>query len=427
MRGFLETRLTWLAALLLALCVVGYPVAGLIAATMDWPSRWASVPFRAVVALLALTVAVLMWRSQPLNRWSWLLGVWLALYSIRLSSNVLEGHPAAMHEILFFCLAVVLPVLAFLKCNLRDIEPKVRTLIIWLGTGILTIAIAGEYLGWFGANSYTFSGRLSTSTLNPITLGHVAASLLLASVAWSAKNDYKKLLIALSLMSLSLVGMSYAGSRGPFVALIAALAVFLFATPKGGGIALVHRVKIVSIMGLAIWLMWNPLPMNHLITQSSLQRGMSNDVVESRLTKLEGLQQDRLALSDEASETRQKLLMSSLAAFLANPVFGVSNWTANEGQYPHNLALEAFQNLGIAGGSIFLLLLVVGSFRAWGRIRHGEYMVPLLFFQALVGGQFSGSLYAHAQLWTSLALLLGSSVITGKQQTSEKMCQFDRK
>lgn len=57
MTDFLGTRLTWLAALLLAFCVVRKPVAGLIAARVDWPNRWASSPFRTDFALKPFGVA----------------------------------------------------------------------------------------------------------------------------------------------------------------------------------------------------------------------------------------------------------------------------------------------------------------------------------------------------------------------------------
>jgi O-antigen ligase len=130
---------------------------------------------------------------------------------------------------------------------------------------------------------------------------------------------------------------------------------------------------------------------------------------QKRLAALEIDRQNRLGLSDGAAQSRLPLLKSSVEAFIQNPILGISNWMVNGGQYPHNLLLESFQNLGIVGGAVFVALLVAGSYRAWRRIRIGHYLVPMLFFQALVAGQFSGSLYAHAQLWGTLALLLGAS------------------
>lgn len=413
MRGFPEIWLTWLSAVLFALCVLGYPVAGLIAAVMDWPSRWTSVPFRGLVALIALTVALPIWRSQPLNKWHLLLCVWFALYLIRLSSNVFAGHPSSIYEVMFFCLAVVLPVFAFFKCNLGDIERKVLVLIIWLSAGILMFSIAGAYLNWFGDNNLTYAaGRLSLTTLNPITLGNVAGSLILASLVWNKKTNCIKLLIFFALISLGLLAIGFTSSRGSFVALISSLAVLLVATPWSGREALVRLSTIFCIMCLAIWFMWKPPLANDFVRYNNLQKGFSESI-DSRMDRIEILKRERLTWSDAAANTRWVLFKSSLYTFLENPVFGASNWTANKGVYPHNLIIEAFQNLGIAGGGMFLLLLVVGGFRAWERIRLGEHMVlPLLFFQALVGGQFSGSLYGNVQLWSTLVLLLGSSFIS---------------
>lgn len=493
MIGTLRKHQALLAAVLLALCAVGYPVAGLLAAVMDWPSRWTSVPFRAGVAMLSVTLlALLPWRGRPLSQWAWVLAGWLALYALRLAHNVLEAYPGAAHEMLFFGLAVVLPVIALIRCDLDAVETRLRAPVVWLAAGIVAAAIVGDYLGWFGANSFTFTGRLSTSTVNPITLGHTAVSLLLALVAWQIQGESRYRWVLWALVGLGLIGLSYAGSRGPYVALLFALGLLILAVPAVGGRLLAGRAAALLVVIAAAVLFLHPLPVNHLIAQSDQQRlerlvfqggqkhqerqeiqtsqGSEQQSMESeaevtaesgrdfrsatqkrlrrleeerqeiqtteksgqqsmggeakasaesvrdfssatqmRLEHLEVDRQNRLDLSDGATQTRLALLKSSVKAFIQNPILGISNWMVNGGQYPHNLILESFQNLGIVGGAVFVALLVVGSFRAWRRIRSGQYLVAMLFFQALMAGQFSGSLYAHAQLWGTLALLLGAN------------------
>jgi hypothetical protein len=451
MIGTLRKHQALLAAVLLALCAVGYPVAGLLAAVMDWPSRWTSVPFRAGVAMLSVTLlALLPWRGRPLSQWAWALAGWLALYALRLAHNVLEAYPGAAHELLFFSLAVVLPVIALIRCDLDAVETRLRAPVVWLAAGIVAAAIVGDYLGWFGANSFMFTGRLSTSTVNPITLGHTAVSLLLALVAWQIQGESRYRWVLWALVGLGLIGLSYAGSRGPYVALLFALGLLILVVPAVGGRLLAGRAAALLVVIAAAVLFLHPLPVNHLIAQSDLQRqerlallqgrqihqerqeiqtsqksgqqsmgseakattesgrGFSS-ATQKRLEHLEVDRQNRLDLSDGATQTRLALFKSSVKAFIQNPILGISNWMVNGGQYPHNLILESFQNLGIVGGAVFVALLVVGSFRAWRRIRTGQYLVAMLFFQALMAGQFSGSLYAHAQLWGTLALLLGAN------------------
>jgi hypothetical protein len=450
MIGILRKHQALLAAVLLALCAVGYPAAGLLAAAMDWPSRWTSIPFRAGVAMLSVTLLALSpLRRRPLPYWAWVLVGWLALYALRLSHNTLEAYPGAAHELLFFSLAVVLPVIALIRCDLGAVESRLRAPVIWLAASIVALAIVGDYLGWFGANSFTFTGRLSTSTVNPITLGHTAVTLLLALVAWQMQGESRYRWVQWALVGLGLVGLSYAGSRGPYVAQLSTLGILILAAPAVVGRFLAGRAAAVLIAIAAGVLLFHPLPINHLIAQSDLQRqermallggqkhqerqetqtaqkmrpqslGSETKLTpesrrdftlntQKRLAALEIDRQNRLGLSDGAAQSRLPLLKSSVEAFIQNPILGISNWMVNGGQYPHNLLLESFQNLGIVGGAVFVALLVAGSYRAWRRIRIGHYLVPMLFFQALVAGQFSGSLYAHAQLWGTLALLLGAS------------------
>jgi O-antigen ligase len=412
-----------LCSWLFALSVVGYPVVGLLVAALDWPSRWMSAPFRAGVALIAAIVAVQCWQRPSPTKWTWALLAWLALYALRLVGNLTEAPIGARDELMFFILVVAMPVIALANSSLRD-DDITLPLVCLAGTAVI-FASVGEFLGVFGANSLTFSGRLQFSTLNGVTLGHTAATLLIAALALPLKETGPRVSIAFVVLVLfALATLSMTSARGAFVALAAALAFAFSCAPYGDKAHLWGRPAIVFILGAATLLFLQPVPIGPLVEKSFLVRIEADlrdkSVSAERIDKLqrfrpfireraEPQRKERMSFDDRATVERIALLKASGQAFLENPLTGISNWAANGGKYPHNSVLEAFQNLGMFGGAAFVCLLLVGIRRAWETLRSGEMLIPLLYVQAVVASQFSGSLYANAQLWITLAMLLGTS------------------
>jgi O-antigen ligase len=240
---------------------------------------------------------------------------------------------------------------------------------------------------------------------------------LLAIISWNISNQQQHLWIVITLASLGIAGLSMAGSRGPFLSLgVAIFCLLLVNTNKDGFTS--SKFLPITILTLAFLAFWNPLPMKHLITQSYCQKLLSEEYneeesctdfdaeIQERISLIDKEKVDRTEFSDAASVNRLALWQASSQAVFESPIFGKSNWEVNKGQYPHNLTLEAFQNLGLVGGVGFIGLLLVGCYRAWQCLRSGKLLLPMLFVQALVASQFSGSLYAFASLWVTLALLL---------------------
>jgi hypothetical protein len=396
---------------LFALSVVGYPIVGLLVAAMDWPSRWMSAPFRAGVAILAATLITLNWRKLPRTTWTWLLLAWLALYALRLIGNVSEGHLGTKDELLFFVLTVALPVMALADAAIRDTD--IAAPLACLAGAAVIFALIGESLGVFGAHSLTFTSQLQFSTLNAITLGHTAVILLISAVALPLKGAEPSrlaLLVVLVMLALATLGMTNA--RGPFVALVVVLTMMLASTPAAGKTLLNGRPAIACILAAATLLFLQPPPITYFAENSVRAWVMANPEAvppKSMHDEIVQTRRNRALLVDRAAVARKPLLERSWIAFMDNPITGASNWEANGGKYPHNSILEAFQNLGVFGGAAFVCLLVVGFRRAWDTMRSGEMLVPLLYVQAFVASQFSGSLYASAQLFITLALLLGTT------------------
>ncbi len=411
------------AAWLLVLCVAGYPLVGLLAAAWDFPSLWASIPFRLGVAMLALGLAVGTWGERQLTSWAWTLLAWFGLYLVRLIYNVVAGYDAATRELVLFVLMSVIPVGAFLKADIKQIDWRTCVPLTCFSAAVLVIAIAGELLGLFGANSLTFTGRLGVTTVNPITLGHISATLLLSVVVlfWYCPAMHSVLLMFLA--ALGLAGLTTTNSRGPFIAGFVSLAFLVVTAPKKWHHDFSSRFLPIALLGLMALLFWCPLSIDRIITQSDHIRQMlrgnratcttadvttKHDITKQNLNLIHEEKRDRLVFSDESAMLRLKLLQSSLKATLDNPLFGISNWETQFCNYPHNIILESFQNIGIFGGMMLVVLLLRGVQNAVLQLLAGCPLIPVLFIQAAVAAQVSGSLYAHAQLWVTLAILLES-------------------
>ncbi len=73
--------------------------------------------------------------------------------------------------------------------------------------------------------------------------------------------------------------------------------------------------------------------------------------------------------------------------------------------YPHDLYVEAPMALGIPLGLVFIGMAVFGAFRAWKELKGDNYLLGLLYFQGMLAGTISGSLFAAALFWIVLAIL----------------------
>lgn len=415
-----------LAVGLLAICLFGYPAAGVLSAIINLPTMYTSVPYRALVASLACILVIISWQNPRTDYWRLLFLLFILLFSLRLTYNYSEGYPGATKEFLLFFSTCALPSIALMNFHINDIERNSSLILIGLISAILTSVIVGEYIGAFGFFSMSFTGRLSLTSINPITLGHLSASLLLILLSWYLKGKHKGYwFFPLALTFLGFGGLSYAGSRGAYLALVIPLLLLILPNMRNGNFFTKTNLTTITLIFISIFLYISPLP-NQNLTRASINTYLENyclnnpetsDASPSKykctesywneyvdLTRLEEYKRHRLAGSSVSE--RIELLNLSIVAFLNNPILGVSNWEVHNGSYPHNLTLEAFQTVGAVGGTIFIVLIALCGYISWLRLKEGKYLISLLFLQALVAGQFSGSLYGHAQLWTTMALLL---------------------
>lgn len=240
------------------------------------------------------------------------------------------------------------------------------------------------------------SGRARLETLNPISLGHLGASLFLLSLAaFLQKEKFRRRHIFLIAAGVAL-GISLlvgSNSRGPIIATAAAL-FFAWLTLKGRRKLQLNLIITVLAIGFAPTLLWFEDQFGVTTYSRMLGQSFGSDInVVARL--------DLYALA--------------LQAFSENLLFGAGPDVAEVGFYPHNVTIEAFMSTGILGGVLFSAVQLLSVFLAWKicRAHKDRLWIGMIIIQYLVAAQFSGALYASPQFWAVIGISVFASSTIG--------------
>lgn len=381
----------WARALLLALCIAGYPLAAVIQSATGLQSRLVTVPFRALVAGLSVWVLVRAARGG----WSgyrgilWLpLAVFWLLYGWRLASDglfqpVTFGDPFGDYLLLGLG-ASLLPMLACF--TLADADAAVRARSLTLGMATFG-AVAALLLGFreiaHGNFLSVITGRLGLEALNPISLGHLGVT---TSLLWMERllspTGSRSRIVGGAIVVVGVAIAVISGSRGPMLALVFCSA----------GLVLVAYRRGRSVLGFV------------LVTLTILVAVKAARVAGDQLGL--GVSQRTNTLSeDRSSLDRITILRDSWDQYLAHPVLGSGLQEKVSGSYPHNPVLEAFMATGVVGGVAYALVLAAGLVAALRLVRaagDGAW-IGILLLQYQIGAMLSGAVYAGTTLYPLLA------------------------
>lgn len=360
------------------LSLIGYPLFGLLAALMGTDSTATSIPFRVLVialSLLAIGMAGRIHLPGRGYRWLWVL---FALYTGRLlwdmaMVDVLNAQVA----ITFFAVTVVLPCYALSRTASTWQERPTAILLVAFGGVSCALAVVMHTFGFGMESSLTeATGRLSFEAVNPISLGHVAATTLVAALCLVGcrLSLRTKVLVACAVLAAATT-LVLAASRGPVLALgVCALA---FAISTG-------RWRLLILAGLFV------LPV--ILDQSSELLVRFSDIEY-----------------DESSAERILLQSSAISEFVEHPWFGSAFVDPVMKSYPHNLVIETAMALGVFGLALLMVVFarVAIQVRKRLRFRPGQLLLPLLFLQYFLGAQLSGAIWGNSGLWVVLTMLVG--------------------
>uniref|UniRef100_A0A7C4CDF6 O-antigen ligase domain-containing protein n=1 Tax=candidate division WOR-3 bacterium TaxID=2052148 RepID=A0A7C4CDF6_UNCW3 len=252
-------------------------------------------------------------------------------------------------------------------------------------------------------------GRVTSEGLSAFGSTHIAAGrtlglgVLASAYLCFRQSSLLRRLLWLAVGTALLAGFLLSGSRGSFVALVAAVAatgVMALAVRRGRRLVLaVSAVAGLATLGVTLF------------------APAAVEVMNRRLTATVA---DPLTLT---ARTRLDRATAAFDAFAASPLFGAgiggfdmlfSNVDTGRGDYPHNVFLEVAAELGLVGLAAFLLLLLRSlrrPFRALSyanRAAAASLALPRLILAlacyALVNALFSGDLNDNRLLFAAIGM-----------------------
>jgi len=362
---------------LVVLNLFGYPIVGLFSSLLDIDSVIASIPFRALVLLLSLYVIfVSARRAKWWRKNRWLAAFWI-VYLLRLVYDAfVNGVPGAAEALGIFVGLCLIPSIASGMTGLLALgEKRTSWYLAFTGGFICTLAVLMYLFGLGAARTidvHSTGGRLVFEAVNPITLGHVAASTLIALVCLTRmRMPAANHMVLIGIGAIAVWTLLLAGSRGPMVSLACVGIAYAVVTGRFGWI-------------LAL-----------LVTLGAVLFSTENLIVE-RFTS---------AATDVSALERLVVQGNAILQFLASPIYGSAFTELVSLEYPHNLFIETAMALGSIGLFLMLGLLVRTTRLAFRSVRAGHTLIAMLFAQYFIGAQFSGALWGATPLWLTLALL----------------------
>lgn len=386
---------SWPLVWLVGLSISGYPVVAVVITLLGVGSTVLSYPFRAVVVLLAgLCVAEVIRRQQPFRFELGLLLFWW-LYSLRFAFDLQNpAYENTLRDLIFFVSTVLVPSVASMLMAQRYDQTRLARMLFYLGA---VTSVGSLFLFLTGRVSQELivgqGGRAQLDVLNAITLAHVGVTGLIAAlVLWSQHRSVLGGRIGLLIGSVvTFVAVFMSGSRGPLLALAAAVAAFLVVRGRWG-----------QILAAAV-------VMGALLPGVIASHGLT---VLNRLTDI---------YLDTSAQERLVYQQAAIDQALASPFFGNAYVEVLSDHYPHNLIIESAMALGLGGLALFVFLCGKGIVTAAQKLRTGETLLPLLFIQYLVAVQFSSSLWGAASFWITLSLILTYRSSYAQISTSENV------
>jgi hypothetical protein len=363
-----------LLAWVIALTVVGYPLAGLLAVGFGLESTATSIPFRLLVVVIAGLAALTYASAGGRFHLNLAILVFWWLYAIRILFDIGTGDFEDMiRHTLFFLGVVVIPATAVMVAG-GNFDELITARVIFIICALTSFfSIIMNAIGFTELTVQT--GRLQFDTVNAITLGHSGVSSLIAGfVIWpSLRTPAARVLVGAGVLA-SLVLVVLAASRGPVLALVLVIVSFLVLRGQWGLIA-------AGVLSAAF-----------LIPSLLFADGFT---IFSRFTDLG---------RDLSVLERLDIQKNAVDQFVDSPIFGSAHVELVSGYYPHNLFIEAAMALGIFGLLVYLLIVMRSGYLAFLQLRRGGILMPLLFVQYFVNGNLSDYLLGGA-FWLIMAMI----------------------
>ena len=284
--------------------------------------------------------------------------------------------------------------MAFMVIANAEDMAKAATLIFYMSA----VAIVSLFIGVFYLDSVAIYwlrfGRLGTETLNPISVGHLSATLAVLAIYRVFSISIASIgsrIISILFCTLGIVTLVLSASKGPMVAFVGTLLMYVLTVG--------YRMR----AGVRVFLITVPLFVVFFLFVLNVAIELNLPIV-SRFN-------DISTGHDPAIVDRVNMLSAAWDIFLHNPVIGGAVEIVEYRSYPHNVLLESFMATGVLGGIAFLVLVIAGTLSALRVIsKNDSYSwVGLLYLQYMIGSMISGALYKSATLWAMMGAVFSIS------------------
>jgi hypothetical protein len=290
----------------------------------------------------------------------------------------------------FFCL-IAIPIFYFQR---RAFTLDTKRLCYVFGI-VLAICLAISFNDIVSGRIRAASdGRFEGSnSIDVILYGHYGVTAIIIALSLLRAKTYraKYRIVGICCLLMGISAVVFAGSRGPFMALVVCLIVYILAPRK--------NVLISILIGVCCYLSIDFL----MQSLDSFNETLNNWGFHSFDRVIDSFSKS----GSEASSGRDKIFLRGWNQFLEHPIFGVS-LLFKDGSYVHNIIIEQFMALGMVGGLLFLSINVIVFYYAFKVIKHQPQnaVIPLLYIQYFVFGCFSRTIIALPEFWLCLALTI---------------------
>lgn len=387
--------------------MVGFPFLAVAANSLGLSSTLFSIIFRGLTASIAMLIIL-----RTSARRSWGITVFLffwAVYFCRVSVESLLNPTDLYHPVSFYWIWGVgvcfLPALCALSYRHAD---EVKNLQKHLGIiGVLAcflLLVNGSTSMMFANGDIVDIERLNSTSLNPISAGHLGVTTALVGICSVLIGSKSRLSAAFWVLVIG-IGVSLAlmaNSRGPIVAFMACMA-FIF-------LAKAHRKRTYIISALflifAIYFSFSKSGVDTLNLSAVANRFGAS-----------------VSAEDASSTGRLLAYKGAVSQFLESPIIGDALEEKSTGFYPHNIILEAFMATGLVGGIPFVVMLFAVARRAHWHIKvNSQYSwAAILVVQYIVGAMFSGAIYNVGTMWILIGIMLSPSLSRKKSKKNRVM------
>lgn len=361
--------LTRLVSLILALALVGYPIASSAAALLIVDNAVLNYPLRGIVVLLSVILIMLAF-AQGSFRIPKLILVFLLFYLVRLlvDFDVID-RVIVERDTLIFLSTLFIPSLAMGSTWRHYNENHAALFTVGFGAVACILILFALYSGLGLSATIDLGSRAWLENLNPITIGYTGIWTALA--AYSARQFCSasvSLLVLWPLVALGIITFLLGGSRGPVVGL---------------GLFFGLRALINGRSALAT------LFFSGAIVTIAAEK-FADLAIFQRFTNL---------ARDPSVLERLLVQERSLYQGMDSPLWGSAYLELSTLSYPHNLLIEAFMALGVMGGLAMLAIQVNLLRSTITMMRAGYILLPGLASMAIADAWISGSIFGSSDFF----------------------------